>query len=320
MLAPHLVPTRPPAAPPADPLDSRLRDRLRPWDGTPREVLFLGIPSDDGVVAGGGRAGAAEGPRAFREAVLRYGTTWDAEHELDWSDLTVADAGDAEVVAGDVATTHDHVTACAASLFERCDRLVVVGGGNDATFATLRALGPGTATAVINVDAHLDVRRVIDGRITSGTPYRRLIEEHRLPGRNLVEFAAHPHVNSRSHHDWVRSRGAACHTLDAVRSAGAGTLTARELDRLSLAAPKLAVSIDLDVFAAAYAPGVSAPGVDGLTPEEGRQIAWAAGLQRRVRLFELVELSPPHDLDGRTARLAVMLACSFLAGVAAARG
>lgn len=320
MLAPHLLSPTPAPLPAADPLDLRLRDRLLPWDGGRRDVLLLGIPSDDGITLGGGRPGAAGGPDAFRRALARFGTTWDAHHELSWEELEVADAGDVDVVPGDVGATHDRVTECAAALLARCERLVVIGGGNDVTFATARALGPGTGTGIVNVDAHLDVRRVVDGRLTSGTPYRRLIEEHRLPGRNLVEFGVHTHVNARSHHDWVRSRGAACHTLEAVRAAGAAALLARELDRLALAAPRLAVSIDLDVFAAAFAPGVSAPGVEGLTPEEGRQLAWEAGRQRRSRLFELVELSPPHDLDDRTSRLAVMLACAFLAGTVASRG
>jgi formiminoglutamase/guanidinobutyrase len=93
-----------------------------------------------------------------------------------------------------------------------------------------------------------------------------------------------------------------------------------ELERLGRKSDALFVSIDLDVFAAAYAPGVSAPGTEGLTAEEGRALAHAAGRAPKVRLFELMELSPPHDLDQRTARLAALLVCAFLSGLARRAG
>ena len=97
---------------------------------------------------------------------------------------------------------------------------------------------------------------------------------------------------------------------------GTANVLAGELHRLAGQAEGLFVSIDLDVFAAAYAPGVSAPGTEGLTAEEGRALAYEAGRAAKVRLFELMELSPPHDTDNRTSRLAALLLHAFLAGVA----
>src|SRR5438270_505436 len=45
--------------------------------------------------------------------------------------------------------------------------------------------------------------------------------------------------------------------------------------------------------------------------------ARAAGADPRVRVLDVMELSPPLDQDGRTARLAAMAIWSFLAGYAA---
>ena len=40
---------------------------------------------------------------------------------------------------------------------------------------------------LVNIDAHLDVREIINGRITSGTPFRRLLENGIIKGENFVE-------------------------------------------------------------------------------------------------------------------------------------
>ncbi len=289
------------------------------WDGGPADVVLVGVPFDHGVVLGGGRAGAAGGPDAFRRAVGRFGTTWDAERGIDFTSLRLGDAGDVSTVEHDVALSHDAVTTAVARALAASRAVVVVGGGNDASFASVRALAATGSVGGINVDAHFDVRPVLGGRLTSGTPFRRVLLELGVAGELFVELGAHPHVNAREHHEWLLDRGARIHPLDRLRQEGVEATITRELDALAARAEALFVSVDLDVFAAAYAPGVSAPGTDGLDPAQGRTVAFAAGACAKVRLFELMELNPRFDLDDRTARLAAMLLCSFLAGLATRR-
>lgn len=323
---PHTVPPEivfpEPVANPADP---RLKHRFLPWDGKEAEAVLIGVPFDEGVALGGGRPGAAGGPTALRKAMLRYGTTYDPEHDIDFDHLRLADAGDLEVVPDNVAATHERLAETVAAILDAGAVPIVIGGGHDATFGSVKGLMAGAASvAGINVDAHLDLREVVDGlalsdvegRITSGTPYRRILEELDLPGQNLVEFGLHGSVNSREHMRYAQKRGVPCLTLGQVRQQGIYAAFTRQLRLLSGRAGSLFVSIDLDVFASAYAPGVSAPGVEGLTAEEGRRIAFAAGGHPQVRLFELMELNPLFDVDERTSRLAVMLLCAFLAGLA----
>jgi len=88
-----------------------------------------------------------------------------------------------------------------------------------------------------------------------------------------------------------------------------------EIERLAEKTTDQLVSPSLDVFAVAYPPGVSDPGTEGLTPEEGRGMAFEAGRAPGVGLLELTKLNPRFDSDGRTVRLAQMLLCAFLAGL-----
>src|SRR5262249_41986819 len=153
----------------------------------------------------------------------------------------------------------------------------------------------------INVDAHLDMRPVVDGRLSSGTPYRRIIEELGVGGEHLVAFGLHPSVNSKAHYAWARNAGVECRSLGQVRAQGVVSEFVSALEGLERSSNALFVSMDLDVFAGPYAPGVSAPGTDGLVPAEGRAIAHAAGKNPKVRLFELMELNPLFDTNERTA-------------------
>ena len=74
------------------------------------------------------------------------------------------------------------------------------------------------------------------------------------------------------------------------------------------------LTICLDAFPAASAPGVSAPAARGLAPDLAlslmRYLLERAGhgtQGSKVVLAEVAELAPRHDPDGRTARLAARL-------------
>lgn len=300
--------------------DPRLREKLTPWvDDKHESVVMLGVPFDFGVGLNGGRLGAAEGPAALRKAIARYGTTYDVERARSFDGLSLADAGDVEVSPGDVSRTHYAVTERVGAILKGGATALVVGGGNDISFADIRALcdhyGGGAAVGGLNVDAHFDVREVLDGRVTSGTPYRMVLEDLGVQGERFFELGTHPHVNSQAHHEYLLSKRAGVIGLGEIQAAGVSAAMARSLGELSPHVEAAFVSIDLDVFSAAAAPGVSAPGTDGLSVADGREIAFLSGANPKVKLFELMELNPQYDVDQRTARLGAMLVCAFLSGV-----
>jgi len=66
------------------------------------------------------------------------------------------------------------------------------------------------------------------------------------------------------------------------------------------------VSLCLDAIALSHAPGVSAPSALGLSPLHALELARRAGGDPRVLHFDVMELSPPHDVAGATAALAAL--------------
>jgi formiminoglutamase len=66
----------------------------------------------------------------------------------------------------------------------------------------------------------------------------------------------------------------------------------------------------------AFAPGVSAPAVRGLSPELWLRAAWLAGRRPAVVSAGLAELAPALDQDGAAARLAAVTVWELLRGLA----
>lgn len=263
-------------------------------------VALLGLPDDTGVRMNGGRPGAAEGPQAFREALSRYGVALPTGRDGTPSPWPgVYDAGDV-VPGGDLEETHARVTEVAGSLLAEGLLPVAVGGGHDLTFPFVRALAEQTPEPLqgIYLDAHLDVR----AEPGSGMPFRALVERCGVEALHLRGMD--PFSNSAEHLEWFTTHGGS--------TEGFGP-------RDRWPETPLFMSVDLDVLDQAHAPGVSAMNPAGWSPERVEGWVRAAGENPRVGCFDLMELSPPWDEGGRTARLAARLFLAFLAGVEARR-
>lgn len=278
-------------------------------------LALLGLPDDTGVRLNRGRPGAAEGPAAFRAALGALGTTYDGVRDVTL-DAAVFDAGDVLPAFGDDAAalfeTHARVAAAAQQLHELGLVVVGIGGGHDLSLPAISALSMqvGAPLGGVNLDAHLDVRE----NVGSGMPFRRLIEGGWLDPTRFVELGLGRFANEPGDVEWLRRHGAELVTADQIARSPVdlGQLLAR-----ALGSGAGFVSIDLDGIDASVAPGVSAPNPLGLSLGIAAELAEAAGRDARVRHFDLMELSPPHDAGGRTARAAAYLFMSFVAGLQA---
>jgi len=286
MRAPHTQPARWPAKLSAARFASTIR-RDAP-DGC--AVALLGLPDDTGVKLNHGRPGAARGPAAFRAALARYGAADPAGNP--WP--AVFDAGDVRP-GRTLDETHARVTAATGALLDAGLLPVAIGGGHDLTFPFVRAVAARfPRLGGIYFDAHLDVRETPG----SGMPFRRLVEDCGVTSLQVHGFR--PMVNAREHLAWFLAHGGQ------IGPAGG---------RVALPGGRnLFASFDLDVLDAAHAPGVSALNPAGWTVREAEAWVRACGADPRVRCFDLMELNPAHDADGRTARVAAHLFLTFLGG------
>ncbi len=288
MLAPHT------SAPiwPVDISPTRFASTIRTDSPEGCAIALLGLPDDIGVRMNLGRPGAAGGPKAFRAALARYGAAEPAVGPLP----RVFDAGDV-IPTGSLEKTHVRVLEATAALLERGLFPIAIGGGHDLTFPFVRAVAAKyPKPAGVYFDAHLDVRETPG----SGMAFRRLVQDCDVSALHLHGFR--PFVNSQEHFAWFKAHGGKSHPDNAAVKLPA--------------AKNLFVSFDLDVLDASQAPGVSALNPAGWTVREAEEWVLACGENNRVRCFDLMELNPMFDVDGRTARVAAHLFLTFLKGFA----
>jgi len=292
---------------------------VRPDDGAPVDIGLLGVPDDRAVIQGGGRAGAVLGPASFREVLQRFGTPYNIERDADLSTLRIADFGDLMLNSESVEATHQGLSDAVATISATAALPILIGGGHDLTFGGVRGLCQNLNGPIggIAIDAHFDVRETVDGLITSGTPFRNILDRiDAIEGKRFVEIGVNGWVNTKAHQDYLEEKGARIFTLLETRRKGVETVVDTALRIAGQGAERIFCSIDLDGIAQAFAPGVSAPSPAGLNPEEAAQAAYLFGLDPKVAYFDIMELNPNFDQDHRTARLAVALFLNFLAGVA----
>jgi formiminoglutamase len=283
-------------------------------------IALLGLPDDTGVQLNGGRPGAAEGPNAFRAALAKYGTNWDAQ-ELRELDVPVYDAGNVPPADGvDEAAlleTHARVERAVREVHELGLVAVCIGGGHDLSLPSITALAKHINGSLggVNCDAHLDVRR----KVGSGMAFRRLIEDRHLDPKRFIEVGLGQFANEASDFQWLIEQGAQLivdgDILDSRQRDGHSAIPESWLNVATSQGRNTAFcSLDLDAVNGAYAPGVSAINALGLEVRHVAKLARAAGADAHIRHFDIMELSPPHDQDGRTSRIAALLFLSFLSG------
>ena len=299
-------------------------------DGRDGTFVLIGFPADEGCVRNGGRSGAKGGPEAFRRFFHGMGTVVNPEYDVDLRDyLTVSDAGN---VAGDtLEDMHAALREVVADVVQGGGIPIVIGGGNDQSapngFGALDGLqrkhggrdgGEGGAApplAIVNIDAHLDVRPLMDdGRPTSGTPFRQLLESGQIEHGNFTEFAAQGSQCSADHAEYVCDRGGRIVWLSQL----GGEITPNVFDHCVLgpaARKAFFLSFDIDSIQSSDCPGVSCPATVGITAADAMEICRRCGAHDGLTVVDFSELNPAVE-DYRTPRLVVNLVYNLLLGYA----
>ncbi|MGC8653089.1 MAG: formimidoylglutamase [Candidatus Kryptoniota bacterium] len=275
-------------------------------------AVIIGFPYDEGTIRNQGRAGAASGPDFIRKAFYRLTPTRSTG--MSSISVNLFDAGNISIgmkLEDALAKLEEIVTYFLHVGFTP----IVLGGSNDLSYADFRACNNiFKECGAINVDSHLDLREYPNG-ITSGSPYRMLIDSYILKGVNLVEYGIQEFVNSMDHLVFAKEKGASVVTLSELRFQRNDAAFKKSYERLCKKANCVYVSFDIDSVRGSDAPGVSASLPTGLSAEEICECAYLAGSEQRTAMMDICEFNPRFDVDGRTAKLSALIIASFLAGI-----
>lgn len=263
------------------------------------EVALLGYCCDAGIKRNQGRAGAVDGPDAIRKVMGGLSNHWDSIFKINDFGNLVCD-GDA------LETQQSETTTAVSALLKKGYFSIVMGGGHDLAYAHFRGIRRAFAeksVGIINLDAHFDLREV-SSRGTSGTPFWEIAQEEtdfhycclgiQKAGNNRELFhtakklkVTHLSNTEFTLNNWARIQGK----------------LSKFMDRVDL----IYLSIDLDGFSSAFAPGVSAPSPMGFQPDVAMKTIGFLAQSQKLVSADIVELNPLYDRDNATSRLASRL-------------
>ncbi len=273
------------------------------------KIALLGFCSDEGVRRNKGRVGAARGPEAIRRACANLPNHFP-------EGTLLFEAGDIHPEGKPLINAQEKLGERVAELLRDGYFPIVFGGGHEVAWGTysgvVKVTPPAKAIGIINVDAHFDIRKPVDGP-TSGTGFYQIAQERRAAGQDFhyLCLGIQPHANTqalfRRADEWNVEYFPAyvleAHRLDPIFETVEAFL--EKVDSIYL-------SIDMDAFDATYAPGVSAPNTLGLDPRHILPLLQEILYSQKVAAMDIAEVNPEYDIDGRTAKLAAALTFELL--------
>lgn len=298
-----------------DPAEHRANSWLE-WDGSlDLDAAFLGVPFDGASTV---RPGSRHGPDAVRTALAFY-TAHSTEAGQTMSGMRAADIGDVTVTVTDKPATFARVTETVSALIRRSITPVIVGGDHSIAEATIGGLceaRPDASIGIVHFDAHHDLREAHFGAESSGVPFRNLLEKRpeQIRGENLVQIGIADFCNTPVHQDYAREKGVTVMSNLAVRRDGMDAAIDTALARATDGTGAFWISVDVDAIDQSQAPGTAAPNPFGL---DGRDVALALrrmAAHPKCAGVEIVEISPPLDVNNMTGNLGAVLALNFFFG------
>lgn len=279
-------------------------------ESTEPEVLVVGVPNSRSSLS---LSRADLTPLAVRDRLDRF-STFHGELDVDFSSVPIADMGNWPVSE---TTPTDLVRRLAelATTLPDADLTLYLGGDNAITRPLVAARsGDLSRVGLITFDAHHDVRTYDEP--SNGSPIRGLVEEHGLPGGNVVQIGIHSFANSATYRSYCEDAGITTVTADQVDRIGMRAAVDVALAQLSAACDQIYVDVDIDVLDRAFAPACPGARPGGLTIRQLAEGVARCAAHGAVTAMDFVEVDAEADVDGQTLDATAHLLLTAIAGYA----
>lgn len=266
----------------------------------PKDFVLHGFAVDEGVRRNKGRVGAKDAPDIIRqnmtnfpviqpEFVLRdFGNVYCEDQNLEKAQAELAQKVGQALMSG--------------------GKSVVLGGGHEVMYAHYQGLKnafPDRRIGIINIDAHFDNREP-DPAVgpSSGTGFCQIAQEGEL---NSLHIGIQKNSNTLKLFDTAHQFGMQYILADELYFENLPKLY-EQLDAFMSAVDILYLTVCMDTFNAAIAPGVSAASYNGIFADAAFMHLYRRILDSvKLRALDVAEVNPGYDQDNRTARLAASL-------------
>lgn len=273
-------------------------------DPSGKSFALLGYACGEGVKRNQGRIGAFDGPEAIRKQLAKMPN--HLNDAVDFFDI------------GSIRCLDEEMEAAQTSLSEQVFRLlqnnafpILLGGGHDIAYGHYKGikkfLGENKSVGIINFDAHFDLRNNANGN-NSGTPFFQIAQDCKNDSSafNYLCLGIRKDANDKVLFQTAEDLG-----VTYIENIKFSMNEAQNIVRVLLdfirKVDHVYVTIDLDGFSSAYAPGVSAPSPLGFDPKIVIESLELIIKSKKLISFDIAEMNPKYDTDNQTAKLAASL-------------
>lgn len=266
----------------------------------PKDFVLHGFAVDEGVRRNKGRVGAKDAPDIIRQNMTNFPIVQPA--------FVLRDFGNVYCEDQNLEKAQAELAQKVGQALMSGGKSVVLGGGHEVMYAHYQGLKnayPDRRIGIINIDAHFDNREP-DRAVgpSSGTGFWQIAQEGEL---NSLHIGIQKNSNTLKLFDTAHQFGMQYILADELYFENLPKLY-EQLDAFMSAVDILYLTVCMDTFNAAIAPGVSAASYNGIFADAAFMHLYRRILDSvKLRALDVAEVNPDYDQDNRTARLAASL-------------
>lgn len=269
-----------------------------------KKVALLGYACGEGVKRNQGRIGSFDGPDAIRKQLAKMPNHLNSQVQL-------LDAGNVQCLHDDMEAAQESLSKKVAHFLESGAFPILLGGGHDMAYAHYsgikKSLGNDKSIGIINFDAHFDLRNNTNGN-NSGTPFYQIAKDCQQDGTAFEYLCLGIRKDANDEVLFQTANDFGVTFIEGIKfSMNEAENIVRVLLDFIRKVDHVYVTIDLDGFSSAYAPGVSAPSPMGFTPKIVIESLELILKSKKLISLDVAEVNPKYDVDNLTAKLAASL-------------
>jgi agmatinase len=243
-----------------------------------------------------------------------------------FEELDICDAGDVFVIPGNIEKTFDQVSKAISHIYTSGAFPVICGGDHSLGYPNVRGIAPHIEgnVGIIHFDRHIDMQDMdMDERMHT-TPWFWTSNAHEsvgihgthrdhshmhdvgldnCPPKNLVQIGIGGWYGSRPGSEVANERGTSVMTMKDVEELGIQKAAEMALEIAWKDAVAVYLSFDIDSIDPGFAPGTGTPEPGGFLPREALEMVRLIAREGLCGM-EVVEVSPPYDVNDNTSQLA----------------
>jgi len=277
-----------------------------------RGAALIGAPLSKPSIS---HSGAAFAPAAIRDMLYGY-STYATSQEYDMKDSVLYDCGDILMHVTDIKESHCRIESTVNDLLMTSPNVIpiILGGDHSISFPSIAGFSSCKGkTGIIQFDAHHDLRNLDDGGPSNGTPFRSLLENDVISGKQLIQIGIRNFMNARAYHDYAKEQGVTVYTMKDVREREIKEIIFESISLLKAQdVTNIYVSLDMDVLDQAFAPGCPAIGPGGMDSWTLLDGITYLGQEPLVTGLDIVEIDPTLDIRDMTSRIAAQVIMDFI--------